>query len=87
MLIAKQVDVRTRIKKYFDLAFNGEHVIIPRKENKNVVIISESDYKLLEKAKNNIDFLLKLDRSDMQIQKGETVIKTIEELENLEKAK
>ena len=43
MLIAKQIDVRANIKKYFDIAFNGEHVIVPRKENKNVVIISEKE--------------------------------------------
>ena len=50
MTVAKQIDIRANIKKYFDMAFNGEPVIVPRKENKNVVIISEKDYKELEKA-------------------------------------
>ncbi len=43
-MIAKQMDVRSNIKKYFDIAFEGEPVIIPRKNNRNVVIISEQEY-------------------------------------------
>ena len=57
MTIAKQIDIRANIKKYFDMAFNGEPIIVPRKENKNVVILSEKDYKELEKAKNNAAYL------------------------------
>ena len=48
MTIAKQVDVYANIKKYFDLAFSGEPVVIPREENKNVVIVSEADLKAME---------------------------------------
>ena len=44
MVIAKQMDVRANIKKYFDIAYEGEPVVIPRKENKNVMIISEKMY-------------------------------------------
>ena len=47
-LIAKQMDVRSNIKKYFDMAHEGEIIIIPRKENKNVVIISEAEYDRLK---------------------------------------
>jgi PHD/YefM family antitoxin component YafN of YafNO toxin-antitoxin module len=46
-MIAKQMEVRSNIKKYFDLAYEGNTVIIPRKENKNVVIISEEEYSRL----------------------------------------
>lgn len=49
MIATKQMDVRANIKKYFDIAFNGEPVIVSRKENKNVVIISEAEYNELEK--------------------------------------
>ena len=38
MIATKQMDVRANIKKYFDIAFNGEPVIVSRKENKNVEI-------------------------------------------------
>ena len=53
-MIAKQMEVRSNIKKYFDMAHEGETIIIPRKENKNVVIISETEYdrlKQLERLK------------------------------------
>ena len=63
------------------MAFNGEPVIVPRKENKNVVIISEQDYKELEKARNNVSYLARLDLADEQIRQGKVVVKTIEELE------
>ena len=51
MTIAKQMDIRANIKKYFDMAFNGEPVIVPRKENKNVVIVSEKEFKEMERRK------------------------------------
>jgi len=51
MTIAKQMEIRANIKKYFDIAYNGDPVIVPRKENKNVVIISEEEYHELEQLK------------------------------------
>ena len=70
MTIAKQMDIRANIKKYFDMAFNGEPVIVPRKENKNVVIVSEKEFKEMEKAKNNAAYLARLDLADEQIRKN-----------------
>ncbi len=48
MVIARQMEVRSNIKKYFDLAYSGEPVIIPRKQDRNVVIISEAEYKRMQ---------------------------------------
>lgn len=50
MIIAKQMEIRDNIKKYFDIAYDGEIVVVPRKENKNVVIISESEYNRLQQS-------------------------------------
>ena len=44
MVVAKQMEIRSNIKKYFDMAYNGTPIIVPRKENHNVVIISENEY-------------------------------------------
>ncbi len=44
MLIAKQMDIRSNIKDYFDKAYSGEIILVPRKGNKNVVILSEEEY-------------------------------------------
>ncbi len=79
--VAKQVDVRANIKKYFDMACDGCAVMIPRKANRNVVILSEEEYHELQKAKKNAEYLAKLDRADKQLRSGIIVEKTLEELE------
>ena len=38
MIATKQMDVRANIKKYFDMAFDGEPVIVSRKENKKAYL-------------------------------------------------
>ena len=81
MTIAKQMDIRANIKKYFDMAFDGEPIIVPRKENRNVVIMSESEYKELDKLRRNAEYLKMLDESDRQMREGKVIIKTMAELE------
>lgn len=49
-MIAKQIEIRDNIKKYFDIAYEGEAVIVPRVHNRNVVIISEDEYSRLNQA-------------------------------------
>lgn len=84
MIATKQMDLRANIKKYFDLAFNGEPIIVSRKENKNVVVISEKEYNNLQKAKRNAEYLEMLDRSVAQFQRGETISFSLEELRAME---
>ncbi|MBO4608782.1 MAG: hypothetical protein J5696_02820 [Lachnospiraceae bacterium] len=50
MMIVKQMDIRANIKKYFDLAYSGEAIFVPRIDNKNVVIISEAEYNRIRQA-------------------------------------
>ena len=38
MIATKQMDVRANIKKYFDMAFYGEPVIVSREENKMLLL-------------------------------------------------
>ena len=49
MTIVKQMEVRSNIKKYFDMAYDGDPVIVPRKGDRNVVIISEAEYSRLSR--------------------------------------
>ena len=81
MIIAKQMDIRSNIKRYFDMANSGETIIVPRKENKNVVIISEKAYQEYEKAMRNQIYYAMLDESDRQLREGKVVVKTMSELE------
>lgn len=84
MIATKQMDIRANLKKYFDIAFSGEPVIVSRKENKNVVVISEKEYNELQKAKRNAEYLAMLDKSIAEIEAGGFVTKTIEDLEDYE---
>lgn len=84
MIATKQMDVRANIKKYFDMAFDGEPVIVSRKENKNVVIISEAEYNELAKVKRNAEYLAKLDKSFKQFEEGKTISFSMEELREME---
>lgn len=73
--------MRVNLEKYFDIAFHGKPVTIFRKEDKNVVVISEKEYNELKKAKHNVDYLTHIDRSYEQLKNEETVSKSMEELE------
>ena len=84
MIATKQMDLRANIKKYFDLAFNGEAVIVSRKQNRNVVVISEAEYNELQKAKRNAEYLAMLDKSMAEAEAGGFITKTIAELEEYE---
>ena len=84
MIATKQMDLRANIKKYFDLAFNGETIIVSRKENKNVVVISEAEYNELQKAKRNAEYFAMLDESIEQLEHGNTISLTMDEMKALE---
>lgn len=84
MTVAKQMDIRANIRDYFDRAYYGETIFVPRKENKNVYIISQEQYEALQTAKRNAEYLMMLDRSLDQFEKGQTVTKTLEELRAME---
>ena len=84
MIATKQMDLRANIKKYFDIAFNGEAVIVSRKQNRNVVVISEAEYNELQKAKRNAEYLTMLDKSMAEAEAGGFIVKSIAELEEYE---
>ena len=84
MIATKQMDLRANIKKYFDLAFNGEAVIVSRKQNRNVVVISEAEYNELQKAKRNAEYLAMLDKSMEQLEAGNTISFTMDEMKEME---
>ena len=79
--VATQADIRANMKKYFDLAYEGETIIVPRKENRNIVILSETEYKRMDKARRNAEYLTMLEESDQELKAGKVVIKTMAELE------
>jgi antitoxin YefM len=72
------------LKKYCDQAVEGETLVISRKGNKNVVMISEDDYNRMAKAMRNAEYLAKLEHSFKQLETGHVVTKSVEELMEME---
>ena len=87
MIALKTTDIRNNFKKISNLVCTGERVLISRPSNKNIVILSESEYNKLEKAEKNNEYLAKIDASIKQIEEGKIVVKTIDELEDMAERK
>lgn len=55
-----------------------------RPHNQNLIVISEAEYRELEKLRRNAEYLAKLERSIQQFKEGKVVVKTMDELLNME---
>jgi len=84
MTVAKQMDFRANIKKFLDLAFEGETIFIPRKGNKNVYIISQSKYEEFQKAQRLAEYWNLIEKSRAQIEEGNSVKMSLSELRSME---
>lgn len=82
MLAVNYSTIRSKLKEYCDKATDeNETVIITRKDEKNVVIMSLDKYNDITKAARNAEYLDMIDRSMAQIKQGKVVVKSMEELE------
>lgn len=82
MLAVNYSTIRSNLKDYCDKATDeNETVIVTRKDEKNVVLISLEQYNRVMKALRNAEYLEKIDKSMQQIKEGKVVTKTMEELE------
>lgn len=85
MLAVNYSTIRSKLKDYCDKATeDNETVIVTRKDEKNVVLISLEQYNELIKLARNVEYLNKIDKSMKQVEEGKVVTKTIEELEAME---
>lgn len=76
--------VRRSFKDFCDKVIDdAETVIVTRKAEKNVVIISAERYNELEKAERNAAYIRKLERGIAQVRAGHGIVKTMEELESM----
>ena len=80
MLAVKSMDVRDNFKSFCDKVFNGEILFISRPKNENVVMLSETEYNEMLKAKRNAEYLAMLDKSMAEAEAGGFVSKTITKL-------
>ncbi len=82
MLAVNYSTIRSKLKDYCDEATdNNEIVIVTRKDEKNVVLMSLEQYNEVMRALKNAEYLEKLDKSFKQYEEGKVVVKTMEELE------
>ncbi len=70
MTVVKSSNLIENLEKCLELAARGESILIPGKDNHNIVILSEVEYQELERAKRNAEYLAKLDRAIMQKNAG-----------------
>ena len=56
-----------------------------RPHNQNLIVISEAEYRELAKLRRNAEYLAKLEHSIQQFKEGKVVVKTMDELLNMEK--
>lgn len=85
MLAVNYSTIRNKLKDYCDKATDeNETVIVTRKQEKNVVILSLEKYNAIMKAARNAEYLDGIDRAIEQVKQGRTVIKTMKELEDME---
>ena len=84
MLAVQSMDVRDNFKSFCDKVFDGETLIVSRPKNQNVVMMSESEYNNIMKAKRNAEYLTMLDKSMAEAEAGKFIMKSIEDLGELE---
>jgi len=82
MLAVNYSTIRNNLKDYCDKVTDEfETVVVTRKDEKNVVIISLEEYNTLMKSRRNAEYLAQLEISRQQILGGDVVVKTMTELE------
>lgn len=74
MLAVNYSTIRDNLKSYCDkVTDDKETVIVTRKGEKNVVIISLEEWNAMQKALRNAEYLSKLERSFAQLHTGNGV--------------
>nr|WP_178630103.1 type II toxin-antitoxin system Phd/YefM family antitoxin [uncultured Mediterraneibacter sp.] len=84
MLAVKSMDVRDNFKALCDKVFKGETLIVSRPKNENIVMMSETEYNNIMKAKRNAEYLAMLDNSMAEAEAGGFITKTLDELGDYE---
>lgn len=84
MQVISVSEARQNFKKYCDdVVENNDVIIVSRNGNgkENMVWIDLIAYNELQKAKQNLEYMMKLEESFKQLDEGKVVVKTMEELE------
>ena len=82
MLAVNYSTIRNKLKDYCDRAADEEEtVIVTRKNEKNVVIMSLEHYNAIMKAVRNAEYLAKIDQGIAQLEAGQGQLHELIEVE------
>jgi antitoxin YefM len=84
MIAIKAMEMRDKFKSYCDKVTSGEIIIVTRKNNDNVVVLSECEYNAMLKAARNAEYLTMIDKSMGELEKGGFISKSLDELREFE---
>lgn len=83
MLAVNYSTIRNHLKDYCDKATdNYETVIVTRKGEKNVVLMSLEQYNSIMKAARNAEYLAQIDRSIAQLEAGKGTVHELIEVDD-----
>ena len=83
MLVVNYTTMRNNLKDYCDLVSDdGETIIVTRKSDRNVVVLSLDQYNAMEKELRNIKYLKKIDRAFDQLYSGNGKVHELIETED-----
>jgi len=83
MLAVNYSTIRNKLKDYCDRVTDEyETVIVTRKDEKNVVIISLEEYNVMVKAAKNAAYLDKIDKAMSQLAAGKGTVHELIEVED-----
>ena len=86
MLAVNYSTVRDKLKTYCDkVTDENETVIVTRKNEKNVVILSLQAWNEMQKQLRNAEYLNKINRSVADVNANHVIMKSLNDLEALEK--
>ncbi|MCL2322199.1 MAG: type II toxin-antitoxin system Phd/YefM family antitoxin [Oscillospiraceae bacterium] len=85
MLADNYINVKQNFKEYCDkISKEQETLLVIRKDDQDIVILSIETYQELERAKNNMDYLEKLNKSIEQRKQGKVTQVTLFDHDNEE---
>lgn len=85
MLAVNYSTIRNHLKDYCDkVTDKNETVIVTRKDEKNVVLMSLEQYNQMIKAARNAEYLAKIDRAIEQLASGKGQLHELIEVEDNE---
>lgn len=65
MVVTKPAEIRQEQKKFFNIAYQGEPVVVSRPRSENVVIISENEYRRMSSSNHLLAYYYKLNEAGL----------------------